>query len=75
MFRCFLLQKNSSYVVYKNFITGQNSSSDIITYKDQFYVGFSCAYSLYEETNSEVFRVRSRSGVGSRCSQPLSPRL
>ncbi|XP_037540118.1 alpha-tectorin-like [Nematolebias whitei] len=54
---------NSSNVIYKNFITDQNSSNDIITYKDQFYIGFSCAYILYEQTNSKVFRIRSSSAI------------
>lgn len=74
-FRCFVLQSNSSHVIYQNTITDQNSSSGVITHRDQFYIGFSCAYSLYQETNSEVFRIRSRSGVGSRCCQLLGPRL
>ncbi|XP_067381086.1 alpha-tectorin-like [Channa argus] len=33
---------NNSQVIYKNAITNQNSSSDIITRHDQIYIDFSC---------------------------------
>ncbi|XP_019215758.1 alpha-tectorin [Oreochromis niloticus] len=53
---------NNSQVIYKNIITTQNSSSDIITRHDQIYIDFSCVQTQ-PDIKTATFRIRHSSVI------------
>ncbi|KAL4008068.1 hypothetical protein ACER0C_001920 [Sarotherodon galilaeus] len=53
---------NNSQVIYKNIITTQNSSSDIITRHDQIYIDFSCVQTQ-PDIKTAAFRIRDSSVI------------
>ncbi|XP_039465397.1 alpha-tectorin-like [Oreochromis aureus] len=53
---------NNSHIIYKNTITNQKSSSDVITRQDQIYIDFSCVY-IQPDIETANFRIRDSSVI------------
>lgn len=53
----FILQSSNNQIIYQNTISNHNSSSSIITRKDQVFIDFSC---VYMKEAMKAFKVRSR---------------
>ncbi|KAL4008035.1 hypothetical protein ACER0C_001887 [Sarotherodon galilaeus] len=53
---------NNSHIIYTNTITNQNSSSDVITRRDQVYIDFSCVH-IQPAIQTANFRIRDSSVI------------